>query len=203
MSDDTDKPDPAYGNRAIWNIAAPMILSSVTVPLVGLVGTGVIGHLDDEVYLAGVAAGTQVFAVLLTGLNFLRMGTTGLTAQAWGSGEPEAIRRSLAEAIAVALVLGVLIVLCQVPLRELALDLLGTGPDVAAQARAYFDFRVWSAPAALVNFALVGWLLGMQNGRGPLVITLVVNVANIVLDLWLVLRVGMKVDGVAIGSLVA
>jgi MATE family multidrug resistance protein len=195
-------PDP-YSHRRLWAIAAPMILSSVTAPLVGLVGTGVIGHLDDAVYLAGVAAATQIFTVLFTGLNFLRMGTTGLTAQAWGSGDPAAIRQSLGEAVLAALALGLVLILAQVPLREAGLSLLGPEGATADQARIYFDIRIWAAPAALFNFVAVGWLLGMQNGRGPLAIALTINLANMALDLWFVLGLGMKVAGVATGSLIA
>lgn len=192
-----------YSHRAIWAIALPMILSSVTTPLVGLVGTGVMGHLDDELYLAAVAAAAQIFTVLFVGLNFLRMGTTGVTAQARGAGDNAAIRRMLGEATVLALVLGVLLILLQVPVRELALGLLGTTPDVGREARLYYDIRVWSAPAALFNFVALGWLLGMQNGRGPLLITLVLNLANIGLCLLLVLILGWKVAGVALAALVA
>ncbi len=185
-----------------------MIVSSVSVPLVGLVGTGVLGHLDDDVYLAAVAAAVQVFSVLFVGLNFLRMGTTGITAQAHGSLERDpaavtAIRQSLGEATIMAVGLGVLIIILQVPIARGAFGLIGAEPHVTAYAREYFDIRVWSAPAALFNFAALGWLLGMQNARGPLAITLVINLTNVVLDLWFVLGLGLKVRGVATGALLA
>jgi len=192
-----------YSHRAVWAIALPMILASVTTPLVGLVGTAVMGHLDDELYLAAVAAAGQIFTVLFVGLNFLRMGTTGVTAQARGAGDSRGVRRMLGEATVLALVLGGLLILLQWPVRELALDLLGTGPDVNREARLYFDIRVWSAPAALFNFVALGWLLGMQDGRGPLLITLVLNLANVALSLLLVLVLGWKVAGVAVAALVA
>ncbi len=185
-----------------------MIVSSVSVPLVGLVGTGVLGHLDDEMYLAAVAAAVQVFSILFVGLNFLRMGTTGITAQAHGSlardpAAGTAIRQSLGEAVLVALVLGVLIIVLQGPIARGAFGLIGAGPEVTAWSRQYFDIRVWSAPATLFNFVALGWLLGMQNARGPLAITLVINLTNVVLDLWFVLGLGLKVQGVAAGALVA
>lgn len=185
-----------------------MIISSASVPLVGLVGTGVLGNLDDEVYLAAVAAAVQVFSILFVGLNFLRMGTTGITAQAHGSlardpAGTTAIRQSLGEAVVMALVLGVLIVVLQVPIANAAFGLIGAEPDVTGYAHQYFAIRVWSAPAALFNFAALGWLLGMQNARGPLLITLVINLANVTLDLWFVLGLGMKVQGVATGALLA
>lgn len=185
-----------------------MIVSSVSVPVVGLVGTGVLGHLDDEAYLAAVAAAAQVFSTLFVGLNFLRMGTTGITAQARGAMDRDpagatAIRQSLGEAVVLALVLGVLIVVLQVPIAAGAFAVIGAEPAVTALARDYFAIRVWSAPAALFNFAALGWLLGMQNARGPLLITLVINLTNVALDLWLVLGLGLKVEGVAAGALVA
>ncbi len=185
-----------------------MIVSSVSVPLVGLVGTGVLGNLDDDVYLAAVAAAVQVFSILFVGLNFLRMGTTGITAQAQGSlsrdpGASTAIRQSLGEAVIVALVLGVLIVALQVPIRNAAFGVIGAEPEVTRYAYQYFDIRVWSAPATLFNFVALGWLLGMQNARGPLAITLVLNLTNVVLDLWFVLGLGLKVRGVAAGALLA
>jgi MATE family multidrug resistance protein len=199
--------DP-YSHRAIWAIALPMIVSSISVPLVGLVGTGVLGHLDDEVYLAAVAAAVQVFSILFVGLNFLRMGTTGITAQAHGAltrdaGARAAIRQSLGEAVILALALGLVIILVQVPLRNAAFAIIGADPEVTRYAHQYFDIRVWSAPAALFNFVALGWLLGMQNARGPLLITLVINLTNVVLDLWFVLGLGLKVQGVATGALLA
>jgi len=185
-----------------------MIISSVSVPLVGLVGTGVLGNLDDDVYLASVAAAVQVFSILFVGLNFLRMGTTGITAQAHGSlardaSAGTAIRQSLGEGIIVALVLGVSIIVLQVPIRNAAFGVIGAEPEVTRYAYQYFDIRVWSAPATLFNFVALGWLLGMQNARGPLAITLVLNLTNVVLDLWFVLGLGLKVRGVAAGALLA
>lgn len=185
-----------------------MIISSVSVPLVGVVGTGVLGNLEDEVYLAAVAAAVQVFSILFVGLNFLRMGTTGITAQAHGSltrnaAGGTAIRQSLGEAVIMALALGVLIIGLQGPIASAAFTLIGAEPDVTHHARQYFDIRVWSAPAVLFNFAALGWLLGMQNARGPLLITLVINLTNVALDLWFVLGLGLKVAGVATGALLA
>jgi MATE family multidrug resistance protein len=192
-----------YGHRAILAIAAPMIVSSVTVPLVGIVGTAVLGHLEDDRYLAGVAAGTQIFSVLFVGLNCLRMGTTGLTAQAHGAGDGAAVRRSLGQAAILALALGLLLVAAQVPLRGLSLLVLGPPPEVATWTGQYFDIRILSAPMALFNLVAIGWLLGRQDGRGPLLITLAINLTNIALDLWFVLGLGLGVRGVAAGALMA
>lgn len=185
-----------------------MIVASVSVPLVGLVGTGVLGHLDDEIYLAAVAAAVQIFSILFVGCNFLRMGTTGITAQAHGTlgrdaRAGSAIRQSLGEAVIMALVIGLLIIVLQVPIRNAAFGVIGAEPGVTFYGHQYFNIRVWSAPATLFNFAALGWLLGMQNARGPLAITLVLNLTNVGLDLWFVLGLGLKVRGVATGSLLA
>ncbi len=202
MSHPADAAD-RYGHRAILAIAGPMIVSSSTVPLVGLVGTGVMGHLEDPRYLAAVAAGTQVFSVLFVGLNCLRMGTTGLTAQARGAADGAALRRALGQGVVTALVLGLLLLAARTPVRELALWVLGPAPEVAVLTGQYVDIRLASAPFALVNLVALGWLLGLGDGRGALAVTLAINLTNIVLDLWFVLGLGLGVAGVAWGAVLA
>lgn len=193
----------SYSHKAVWRIALPMIVSSITAPLLGMVDTAVMGHLDDAVYLAAVAAGATIFSVLFMGLNFLRMGTTGITAQAFGAGDNESIRTALGQPVLTALVLAAGIVALQRPLLDAALWILSPGTDVSRLTQTYFELRVWSAPASLVNYALIGWLIGMQNARGPLAIMLVINLTNVVLDLVFVLLFGMTVDGVALATLIA
>lgn len=192
-----------FSHRAVWNIAAPMIISSVTVPLLGMVDTGVMGHLEDPVFLGAVAAGATIFNVLFMGLNFLRMGTTGITAQAFGAADTAAVREALTQTLLTALTLATVIIVAQPVIRETAVALLAPSDRVADLTREYFAIRVWSAPASLCNFVLIGWLIGMQNARGPLAIMLTVNVVNIILDLVLVVGLGMRVDGVALATLVA
>ncbi len=197
------RPDDPYGNSAVWRIAAPMILSSATTPLLGMVDTAVVGHLDAPYYLGGVATGATIFSVLFMGLNFLRMGTTGLTAQAYGAGRGDDVRQDLGQALVTALGLATLLILLRPAIIRSALLLLEPSPEVAAATRDYFAVRVFSAPASLANFVIVGWLLGMQNARGPLALTLTTNVTNIGLDLLFVLRLGMQVKGVALATLIA
>lgn len=180
-----------------------MIISGTMVPLLGLVDTAVMGRLDDSRYLAAVAAGAQLFSVLFMTLNFLRMGTTGVTAQAFGAADGAAVRHGLARPALIALVLAALILLLQLPLREAGMLLLGPEAVVAELSRAYFDIRIWSAPAVLVNFVIIGWLLGMQDARGPLAMLVTVNSVNIVLDLVFVLGLGMDVRGVAAATVIA
>ena len=187
----------------MWRIAAPMILSNVSVPLLGMVDTGVTGHLESPVYLGAVAIGAMIFSFLYTGVNFLRMGTTGIAAQSFGTNDNDGLRVSLGQALIVALLIAFSLIALQVPLGNIAMHLLG--PDAATQVHTleYFSIRIWSAPGTLANFALIGWFIGLQNARVPLLIFLTINITNIVLDLVFVLGFGMKVDGVALASVFA
>jgi MATE family multidrug resistance protein len=190
-------------NRDIWAIAAPMMLSNISVPLLGMVDTGVTGHLDDAVYLGAVAIGATIFGFLYAGFNFLRMGTTGITAQHFGARNDDGLKVALGQALVVAVGIALLLILFQVPIATLSMRVLGPQQHIAEVARQYFDVRIWSAPATLANYALIGWFLGLQNARVPLYIVLVTNLTNIVLDLLFVLVLGMKVKGVALASVIA
>ena len=189
--------------KDVWRIALPMILSNISVPLLGMVDTGVTGHLDDAVYLGAVAIGSAIFGFLYTGVNFLRMGTTGIAAQQYGAGDYDGLRVSLGQALVVAQCVALLLLLLQQPLGAFALGLLDPASNVAAEASVYFSIRIWSAPATLANYALIGWFIGLQNARIPLLIVLTINLTNIVLDLVFVLLLGMTVDGVAAASVIA
>jgi len=180
-----------------------MILSNISVPLLGMVDTGVTGHLDDSVYLAAVAIGSTIFGFLYSGVNFLRMGTTGITAQRYGADDNDGLKVALGQAVVVALLVAAGLILLQNPLGDVALRLLGPNSDVAVYAREYFTIRIWSAPATLVNYALIGWFIGLQNARVPLYIVLTINLTNIALDLIFVVILGMDVDGVAAASVIA
>lgn len=195
--------DSLPNNRDVWRIAAPMILSNVSVPLLGMVDTGVTGHLEDAVYLGAVAVGSTIFGFLYAGFNFLRMGTTGITAQRFGASDGEGLKVALGQALIVSLAIAALLILLQVPIAALAMRMLGPEQDIAHFAAVYFDIRIWSAPATLANYALIGWFIGLQNARIPLYIVLAINITNIVLDLVFVLGLGMTVDGVAAASVIA
>jgi MATE family multidrug resistance protein len=192
-----------YTGRAIWRIALPMMLSALSTPLVGAVDTAVMGHLDSPVFLAAVAVNTTIFSVLLMGLNFLRMGTTGVTAQAYGSASDERMTESLIQPIVIATILTAGILTLQLPIQEIALWLLK--PETATQLLAveYFDIRIWATPAVLLNFVFIGWLLGMQDAKGPLAIVLVINLSNAALDFVFVVGFGWDVAGVATATLIA
>jgi len=187
----------------MWRIAAPMILSNVSVPLLGMVDTGVTGHLDSPAYLGAVAIGATIFTFLYMGRNFLRMGTTGIAAQAFGADDDDGLRVALGQALVASLTIALAVIVLQVPIARLGLALLGGDTGAQAHAADYFFVRVWSAPGTLANYALIGWFLGLQNARVPLIIFLTINITNIVLDLLFVVGFGMKVEGVALASVVA
>ena len=190
-------------DRDVWRIAAPMILSNISVPLLGMVDTGVVGHLESPAYLGAVAIGGIIFGFLYTGVNFLRMGTTGIAAQRYGANDNDGLRASLGQALIVSFLIAMLLLALQVPIGRFALGLIGAQPDVDAFAAEYFSIRIWSAPGTLANYVIIGWFLGLQNARVPLLMFLTINITNIVLDLVFVLQFGMKVDGVALASVIA
>lgn len=187
----------------VWRLSAPIILSNLTIPLLGLVDTAVMGHLSSPEYLGAVGLGAMIFNFIYWGFGFLRMGTTGMVAQAMGAEDHSAIRRLLLQGGLLALVLALALLLLQQPIRLLAMALIDTTPDIAALTVSYFDIRIWSAPATLMNYVILGWLIGMQNTRAALLQMLTVNGVNIVLDLILVPGLGMTVDGVAWASVAA
>lgn len=187
----------------IWALAWPIILSNITVPLLGLVDTAVIGHLPDSRYLAAVTLGATLFSFLYWGFGFLRMGTTGLVAQAVGRQNPSDVRNLLGQSLIIALAIGALLIMFGSPLISLGLHLLDGSQAATPLAREYADIRLWSAPAVLANYAILGWFLGQQNARVTLMILMLTNSINIVLDLWFVVGLGMTSGGVALASVIA
>ena len=196
------RPDRASHQR-VWQLAWPMMLSNITVPLLGLVDTAVMGHLPEPRYLAAIAVGGVIFTSVYWTFGFLRMGTTGLVAQAYGRDDGSAIRRFLGQSLFIASLIGALIWLLRGPLIELALQLTGAAPDVIDEARRYALVRAWGAPAVLCNFVLLGWFVGNQNTRIPLLLLTFTNVINILLNLFFVFGLGMRAEGVALGTVIA
>ena len=194
-------PPPASGeHRRVWWIAGPIILSNASTPLLGAVDTAVVGHLDSPVYLGGVAIGTLVFNYVYWGFGFLRMGTTGLAAQAFGARDDREIWATLNRGLVIAAVLSALVVALQVPVVETALWLVDASAPVEALAGGYFHIRVWAAPAALANYVLLGWLIGLRRSGSALAIQVFMNGLNAVLDLVFVIGFGWDVEGVALAS---
>ena len=186
-----------------WRLAAPIILSNLSVPLVGAVDTAVVGHLPSPDSIAAVALGASIFSFLFWGFGFLRMGTTGFVAQAYGRGDTQQIAATLLRALILATLLSAVLILSQRLLSWGAFQMLEGSAQVETLARAYFDTRIWSAPATLVNYAVLGVLIGTQRTGTALVLQLVLNGANVALDLLFVLRLDLGVSGVALASVMS
>lgn len=190
-------------HQQVLVLAIPMVLSNITVPLLGLVDAAVIGHLDRSWYLGGVALGSTMISVTFWLLGFLRMATTGLTAQAQGEQNPEKLAKVWLQGMLVALLLASLFLLLHSPLADFIFSFSQASEEVKHYGMQYFSIRVWSAPAALANFVILGWLLGTQNAKSPMWLVIVINLANIVLDILFVLVFDWKVAGAAWASVLS
>jgi len=190
-------------NKRVLQLAIPNIISNISVPLLGAVDTAVIGHLEHVYYLGAIAVGSIIFDFIFWGFGFLRMGTTGLVAQAYGANNIQRTKVILVRVLLVALGGSVLILLLQYPLIEFSLWAIDATPEVEQYTRIYYKIRIFSAPATLSLFAINGWFLGMQNARYPMIITIFLNLLNITTNLIFVFYFGMNVDGVAWGSLLS
>ena len=171
--------DDTVGYRKVLFLAVPIILANLTQPLMSAVDTAVAGHLPGAQYLAGVALGALLFNFIFWGCGFLRMGTTGVVAQYFGAGDKESILLTISRGMLIALAIGVGILILQRPLINGGLALLGASQEAAEQAYLYAQGRVWAAPFALVNYVILGWLLGCQKVRAALAIQILINVVNL------------------------
>lgn len=190
-------------NRQLFALALPMILSNITVPLLGLVDTAVIGHLSDAYYLGGVALGSTIITLIIWLLGFLRMATTGLVAQAYGANDTASQLKLLVQGAMLATGLGIAVILLQIPILNLALGLSEASMEVERYCREYFQVRVWSTPFALLNLVMLGWLLGRQQPKAAMWQLILANLANIILDVLFVMGFGWGVKGAALASVCA
>ena len=190
-------------HRRVWGIAGPIIVSNISVPLLGAVDTFVMGHLPEPKFLGAVAVGAMIFTFLYWGFGFLRMGTGGLTAQAFGARDGDEVRACLARAAIIAAPVSLALILVQYPVSLAALALVDASAAVEDLALAYFSVRIWGAPATLMNFALLGWFIGCRQAQAALWHQLFLNGVNIVLDLVFVLGLGWDVEGVAAATVIA
>lgn len=190
-------------NRQILRIAIPSIVSNITVPLLGLVDVAIVGHLGEAAYIGAIAVGGLLFNILYWNFGFLRMGTSGLTSQAYGKKDGAGEMRVLVQAWSVGLLSAFAVLLFQYPVESIAFYFLDASPEVEQHAVTYFRVCVWGAPAVLSMYGLKGWFIGMQNARFPMLIAIAVNVINILCSLCFVFVLGMKVEGVALGTVVA
>ncbi len=190
-------------HHQIWSLAWPMLLSNISVPLVGLVDSAVVGHLDDPRHLAAVALGATLFTSIYWAFGFLRMGTTGLVAQAHGRDDADQNRTLLTQSQLFALILAFGLIILQYPIITTGLWLMGPDPNLLPLADSYATIRIWGAPAALLNYVLIGWFVGNQNTRIPLILLTLTNSVNLLLDLLFVWGFGWGASGVATATLIA
>ena len=190
-------------NRRILHLAIPSIVSNITVPLLGLVDVTIVGHLGATAYIGAIAVGGLLFNILYWNFGFLRMGTSGLTSQAYGRKDKDAEIRVLVQAVSVGLFSALAMLILQYPIERLAFRLLDTSAEVEQYAVTYFRICILGAPAVLAQYGFTGWFIGMQNSRYPMYIAIVMNVINIVCSSCFVFLFGMKVEGVALGTVVA
>lgn len=204
LNENSDASPDWTGRRhgRIWALALPIMLANVSIPLVGAVDTAVMGHLPSEIYIGAVAIGAVIFNFLYWGFGFLRMGTTGFVSQACGARNYNEVANAFARAVAVGVGAGVLLIVFHWPIGRLALWLFEAGPDTESLTYLYFSIRVWSAPAALVQYAALGFLIGVQRTPAVLGLQLLLNGINITLDLLFVVGLGWGVEGVATASLI-
>ncbi|NWN92074.1 MATE family efflux transporter [Marinobacter adhaerens] len=190
-------------DRRLWALAWPLMLTNLTVPLLGLVDTAVLGHLESPEYLGAVAVGANLFSILYWTFGFMRMGTTGLAAQAWGRRDSFNQVALLLRSVVLAVGIGLLLILAHQPLIRIGLTLMDPSAGVTELAAEYAAIRIWSAPAVLCQYTLVGWLIGTQFPRGPMIMLIVANGLNIVLDVLFVTVLGWNSRGVAIATVIA
>ena len=190
-------------HRDILRLAVPSILANITIPLVGIVDTAIVGHLSDAAAIGGIAIGTMLFDLLYWNFGFLRVGTSGLTAQAYGAGDSAACRRILTQSLTIALIAALAIWAIQWLFVTAVLAVVPCSPEVAHVAKDYFFIRIWAAPATLMLFAMKGWFIGMQDTKSPMAIDILVNVVNMAASYGLAVYTPLGVLGVAYGTLIA
>ena len=190
-------------NSQILRLAIPSILANITIPLVGLVDTAIVGHIANATAIGGIAIGTMLFDLLYWNFGFLRVGTSGMTAQAFGRGDRVECARLLSQSVGIALIGAALIWLIQWLFVNLVLLLVPCSPEVASFAREYFFIRIWAAPATLSLMAFKGWFIGMQDTVSPMITDILVNVVNMAVSYVLAVYTPMGALGVALGTVIA
>ncbi len=179
------------------------MLSNVTEPLIGVVNTAVVGQLPGAHLIGGVAVGSLIFSFLFWGFGFLRLSTSGLSAQATGAGDAREVAAVIWRSLAIAIVIGLGLILLSPLLKPLAISLMGGSADVQAAATTYFSYRIWAAPAALANFAILGWFIGQGRTSVALITQLALNVTNMAMSALLVLYFDFNIAGVGMAVLIA
>lgn len=190
-------------NKQILRLAIPNIVTTLTVPLLGMVDLAIVGHMGSSVYIGAIALGTMIFNMIYWNFGFLRMGTSGLTAQAFGAQESREIMSVLARACSIGWIIAFLLLLLQKPLSSLVFRIVEGSPQVEEIALQYFRVCIWAAPATLGLYAFKGWFIGMQNAKTPMWIAIFIDVSNIAFSVFFVYVCNMKIQGVALGTVLA
>ena len=190
-------------NKKILQLAIPNIISNITIPLLGMVDMIIVGHMGNEQYIGAVAVGAALFNLLYWNFGFLRMGTSGFAAQAYGRRNLSEAILILARSVIVGLAIALTLVVLQQPMYKLAAYFIDASEGVQELSHTYFSILIWAAPATLSLYSLKGWFIGMQNSKTPMFVAIIINLLNIAFSLIFVLGFGMKVEGVAWGSLLA
>jgi MATE family multidrug resistance protein len=193
-------------NKQILRLAIPNIITNITVPLLGMVDTAIVGPLnngDGIDYIGAIAVGTMIFNIIYWNFGFLRMGTSGFTAQAYGSKDVQEQANILLRASFIAIAAAFLLIVFQKPIGKLSLMLIEDKNSVGALALSYFSIRIWAAPATLGMYALKGWFIGMQDSKNPMWISIIINILNIAFSFILVFYCNMSIKGVALGTVIA
>ncbi len=190
-------------NKQILHIALPSIISNITVPLLALVDTTIVGHLGSASYIAAIALGGMIFNMIYWLFNFLRMGTGGLTAQAYGANQHQATSYILLRSLTIAGGIALTLLLLQRPIFQVTFHFVTATAEVRSLASIYFYILIWGAPAMLALYSFTGWFLGMQNARIPMCIAITQNVVNIAVSTLLVFGCHLKIEGVALGTLIS
>ena len=195
--------DPKEWHRRTWRIALPVMITNISVPILGIVDIAVVGRLPGPEFVGAVAVGALIFSMLYHGCNFLRMGTTGLTAQSFGAKDGSEVRTWLVRALFLGAVIGILMIAAQWVIFETSTLIIGPSEKVRPLTEEYFYIRIWGAPASLANYALLGWFFGVQNTRAALITQIFMNGMNVILDFWFVMGLGWGVAGVAWATLIS
>lgn len=194
-------------NKKIINLTIPNIITNITVPLLGMVDTAIVGHISDggmqADYIGAIAIGSMIFNFIYWNFGFLRMGTSGFTAQAYGAKDKNEQIDILIRSVFIAISAAFILLCLQYPIAQLCSLVIEDRNNVMSFALQYFYIRIWAAPATLGMYALKGWFIGMQDSKTPMWISIMINVVNIVFDIFFVMHLGMKIDGVAYATVIA
>ncbi len=190
-------------DKQIFGLAIPAVVTNITVPLLGMADLAIVGHMGNAVYIGAVAVGSMMFNVIYWIFGFLRMGTSGLTAQALGANDHRQVRHLLRQSITAALIIATLMIVCQRAIFHATTLIMQPDDTETATVDTYFSICVWGAPAVMGLYSLTGWFIGMQNTRIPMYVSIAQNITNLLVSITLVFGFGLRIEGVALGTMIA